>query len=69
MWITINGEQVDGGDTVTIAYEMVLALARMHGTPSMTYRFPGGLGGILTPGDRVALVRGLIFNVVHTGNA
>lgn len=50
MEIVVNGRRVHAGTRRTITYSRVLALAGMYGSPSVTYRYPNGVTGIMTPG-------------------
>ena len=68
--IIVNGQEhhVEGHDF--LAYEQIVMLAGMSGTPSMTWRDRStNAGGILAPGRSVAVRPGLVFNVAHTGAA
>lgn len=68
--VTINGQPWTlCGDTAS--YEDVVASLGDHGTDrTVTWYARGeGTGGTLTPGQRVPLTDGLVFNAVVTGSA
>lgn len=69
MRVVVNGEPLDVISVETISYELARKLAGLTGAPSVTWKLPNGAGGILTPGDRIAIAEGLVINVCHTGNA
>lgn len=66
--ITINGEAHET-ILVSVSYAAVLRMVGMCGTPSGTYRYPGGAAGVFRPGDRLGVIDGLTINLAHTGNA
>lgn len=68
MTITINSRSGDFAHQ-TIRYEDVRDLAGLKGNPSCTWRTRDGRGGTLSPGNKVVVYEGMVFNIVHTGNA
>jgi len=68
--ITINGRKMKWPQK-RITFQQVINLAYKHvehRSFTMTWRSPFGCGGML-PGENIAVVEGLVFNVVHTGLA
>lgn len=69
--VFINGRSVEIC-AADVTYEQIAGLAGKTGTPSMTWRLrndPENRDGILSPGGRLPLREGLVFNVQHTGDA
>jgi len=66
--VILNGESMRMPEG-RIDYEDLVSLAGLRGNPSMTWHQRGGAGGILSPGRWVEVRAGMVFNVVHTGNA
>lgn len=64
----INGEKYRTVDR-SLTYEGLVALAKMSGTPTVTWRRAGLMGGVLRPGMRLTIVPGLVVNMAHTGGA
>lgn len=75
--VTINGQRYETVPRAFIGYSMILALAGLDElrTYSMTYRGKSaGYGdseimGTLAPGQEVRLLKDMVINVAHTGNA
>lgn len=75
--VTINGQRYETVPRAFIGYSMILALAGLDElrTYSMTYRGKSaGYGdseitGVLAPGQEVRLLKDMVINVAHTGNA
>lgn len=73
MHINVNGRSFTFANS-QIGYEEVVRLAEMTGTPSVTYvskrRDDSRRSGAMHTGcTSVELEDGMVFNVVHTGNA
>lgn len=71
--IIVNGKHIETSLS-EVHYADVVAFAGKEGNPSVTYR--ARLGGDLTKSGMmhegsgpVTLVDGMVFNVMHTGNA
>lgn len=68
MEIVVNGRRVHAGlGRQTITFSRVLALAGLYGSPSVTYRYPNGVTGIMAPGDLLAIVTGLTIEASGGG--
>ena len=72
MKIIVNGDEHEiSDDKVSLTYEEVVKLAehKPKYNPSVTAKLLDGSGSILSPGRKVGLFEGMIFNVAYTGNA
>ena len=69
--VMINGHTFPVSQSRHLTYEELVRMAAMTGSPSMTFaRGPSSRPeGILAPGQKIEICDGMIFSVVHTGNA
>ena len=71
MNIIVNGRPVTISGNM-LSYGELLLLAGLTGTPSVMWSLRDGgepLNGTVLPGDLFHVGDGMVFNVVHTGNA
>ena len=67
--VLINGSPTTIPNEI-LPYEGLVTLAGLSGTPSATYKCRrSGQSGILVPEESVQPRAGMVFNVMHTGNA
>lgn len=69
IWIVVNARTHETVPGNVATYEHLVHVAGMTGQPSMTVRFPDGRGRIVSSGQEIELVDGLVVTCVHTGNA
>lgn len=74
MKINVNGVEWSASDNFAISYETVVGLAGEFGNPTVVYSWRGAgdlrrSGEMHAGGAPVDLADGMVFSVMHTGNA